>query len=70
MCDGFHFTESHIATDADIIIGMDLILAGDLAISNGGGRTIFCFSMPPHEKALDLVDRQDKVNKRFKKKKH
>jgi hypothetical protein len=62
----FHLTESNIASSADILIGMDLILNGDFSITNYGGKTVFCFSMPPHEKHMDLVERAVKVNKRTK----
>jgi len=63
----FHFIESEIASTADILIGMDLILNGDFSISNYNGKTVFCFSMPPHEKRIDLVERGEKVNGRIKK---
>jgi len=61
---GFHFIESNIASTADILIGMDLILLGDLSISNGREKTVFCFSMPPHDNVIDLVERGNKVNQR------
>ena len=64
---GFHLVESNIASDADILIGMDLILQGDFAISNYGDKTTFCFSMPPHHNKIDLVERGEKVNQKFNK---
>jgi hypothetical protein len=62
----FHFIESDIASACDILIGMDLILLGDLSITNYGGKTTFCFSTPPHNKHMDLVERAQKINKRKK----
>lgn len=65
--DGFHLIESNIASiEADILIGMDLILSGDMSITNYGGKTTFCFSAPPHENEIDLVERSNRVNKRKK----
>lgn len=64
---GVHLIESDIASEADILIGMDIILLGDLSISNYGGKTVFCFSMPPHENIIDLVERSNKVNSKIKK---
>lgn len=66
---GFHLIESDIASTADILIGMDLILQGDFTISNYGGKTVFCFSMPPHKNTIDLVERSNKVNEKLSKKK-
>lgn len=31
----------------DVLIGMDVITQGDLAVSNWNGRTAFMFSVPP-----------------------
>ena len=64
----FHLIESNIASTADILIGMDLILLGDFSISNYGGKTVFCFSSPPHNKKIDLVERAQRINPKPKKK--
>jgi hypothetical protein len=37
------------------IIGMDIILRGDFAISNGKNETLFSFAMPPFDKKIDLT---------------
>lgn len=54
--------------NADMLIGMDLITNGDFTISHHGKKTTFCFSMPPHENIIDLVERSNRVNQRFEKK--
>lgn len=52
-----------IVGDADILIGMDIIKFGDLAISNGGGQTLFSFAIPPFENKTDLLEKANKTNK-------
>ena len=51
----------------DLIIGMDIILLGDFSISNGNGKTLFSFAMPPFENKADLYEKALAVNKRNKK---
>lgn len=41
------FTESDIASQADILIGMDIISQGNFIIDNSNNSTKFAFSMPP-----------------------
>ncbi len=45
----------------DVLIGMDIICLGDLAITNKNRKTTFTFSIPPH-KELDFVERANKLN--------
>ncbi|GHT95342.1 hypothetical protein FACS1894141_3770 [Spirochaetia bacterium] len=40
-------TEFFDSDDFEVIIGMDLITQGDLAISNDGGKTVLSFRIPP-----------------------
>lgn len=49
-------TVTDFASHPDILIGMDIILLGDLSIANHDNKTTFCFSMPPHNNthSLDL----------------
>lgn len=47
---------------------MDIIQRGDFSIANGSGETLFSFSMPPHERKIDLVERAYKLNDRKNKK--
>jgi hypothetical protein len=41
----------------DVLIGMDVITKGDLAITNLNGNTVFSFCMPSH-KCIDFVAEQ------------
>ena len=45
----------------DVLIGMDIICLGDLAITNHDGKTIMTFSIPSH-KPLCFVERAEKLN--------
>jgi len=48
----------------DMVIGMDIILLGDFSISNGGGKTLFSFAIPPFENKTDHYEKALMVNKR------
>jgi predicted aspartyl protease len=48
--------------DIDLLIGMDIILLGDFAISNWGGKTLFSFVIPPFENRTDHYKRALAVN--------
>jgi len=50
----------------DLIIGMDIILLGDFSISNGEGKTLFTFAIPPFENKTDHYEKALAVNKRNK----
>jgi predicted aspartyl protease len=52
--------------DIDLLIGMDIILLGDFSISNGGGKTMFSFAVPPFENKTDHYEKAIAVNKRNK----
>ena len=47
----------------DMLIGMDIIKFGDLAISNKNNKTIFSFAIPPFDNSTDLLEKANKVNK-------
>ena len=47
----------------DILIGMDIIMMGDFAISNGGGKTQFSFVIPPFENKISFTEIADGINK-------
>lgn len=53
-----------ILPDFDVLIGMDIITAGDFAIANAKGMTRFSFCMPPHDNPICLYEKSQKVNKR------
>lgn len=51
-----------IGGDIDILIGMDIIIFGDFAVSNGGEKTLFSFAVPPFENKIDLLENANRVN--------
>ena len=56
-------TVCNLVKDVDLLIGMDIIQLGDFSISNGAGKTLFTFSMPPFEEKTDLYKRALDKNK-------
>ena len=50
---------------ADIIIGMDIIGMGDLAVCNADGKTTFSFAIPPFPDKIDLAAKADAFNKQI-----
>ena len=50
-------TICNLVKDVDLLIGMDIIQLGDFSISNGAGRTLFTFAMPPFEDKTDLYEK-------------
>ena len=52
--------------DIDLLVGMDIIATGDFSISNGGGKTLFSFAIPPFENKTDLYEKALTINNRNK----
>ena len=52
-----------LVKDIDFLIGMDIIQLGDFSISNGAGKTLFTFAMPPFEDKTDLYEKAIAINK-------
>jgi hypothetical protein len=50
-------TVCNLVKDIDLLIGMDIIQLGDFSISNGAGKTLFTFAMPPFEDKTDLYEK-------------
>ena len=46
----------------DALIGMDIIMLGDFAISNGQGKTTFTYAVPPFDNKADLLEKANKIN--------
>ena len=46
----------------DVIVGMDIIQAGDFSIANANGITTFSYCCPPHKNPIDLLEKSEKVN--------
>jgi len=55
-------TVCNLVRDIDLLIGMDIIKLGDFAISNGAGKTVFTFAMPPFEDKTDLYAKSIEMN--------
>ena len=54
---------NNLVKDVDLLIGMDIIQLGDFAISNGSGKTLFTFAMPPFEDKTDLYEKALLMNR-------
>ena len=52
----------NLVNGVDLLIGMDIITAGDFSLSNGGGKTLFSFAIPPFEKKTDLFEKAFTIN--------
>jgi predicted aspartyl protease len=48
----------------DMLIGMDIILMGDLFICNAGNRTLFSYALPSLPEKIDLVDKAEALSKK------
>jgi len=55
-------TEGLLQGHYDVIIGMDIIQAGDFAISNANGATTFSYCYPPHKNPIDLLEKSNRIN--------
>ena len=52
----------------DALIGMDIIMLGDFAISNGQGKTTFTYAVPPFDNKVDLLEKAKKINEKINRK--
>jgi hypothetical protein len=50
---------------ADVLIGMDIIMLGDFAISNGEGETLFSFVIPPLKNKVSFTEKANAINDRL-----
>jgi len=55
-------TDGDLSKDFDVLIGMDIIIQGDFAISNFNGKTTFSFRMPSLDETDYLSPKQPTVN--------
>ncbi len=58
---GVMVSDSPLEDNFDVIIGMNVITQGDMALSHVGGKTLFSFRMPSIQK-LDFAPKQTHVN--------
>jgi hypothetical protein len=47
----------------DMLIGMDIISMGDMALCNGNAKTLFSFAIPSFSDKIDLVDKAESLNR-------
>jgi hypothetical protein len=52
----------NLVKDVDMLVGMDIIQLGDFSISNGAGKTLFTFAMPPFDDKIDLYEKAIAAN--------
>jgi uncharacterized membrane protein YwaF len=48
----------NMISNAEMILGMDIISLGDFALSNGNEQTLFSFAAPPFQDKIDFSKRQ------------
>ncbi|HCC36145.1 MAG TPA: hypothetical protein DEQ14_00210 [Treponema sp.] len=65
MVNETNVTVCNLVKDVDLLIGMDIILLGDFAISNAEGKTLFTFVIPPFENKTDLYEKALTANRQF-----
>ena len=65
---GKRFTVNKIP-GANVLIGMDIIMLGDFAISNGGGKTQLSFVIPSFKNRISFTEKADYINDRLSRKK-
>jgi predicted aspartyl protease len=49
----------NIPSNVGMILGMDIILLGDFALSSGNSQTLFSFAAPPFKEKIDFSKRQN-----------
>ena len=63
MIDNVNVAVCNLVEGIDLLIGMDIIALGDFSISNGGGKTLFSFVIPPFEDKTDHYEKAIAVNR-------
>lgn len=48
----------NLSANIGMLLGMDIIMLGDFAISNGTGHSLFSFAIPPFKDPMDFSTRQ------------
>jgi hypothetical protein len=60
---GIQVTKGNLGDDIDVLIGMDIITAGDFAITNADGKTCMSFRIPSLKK-IDYAEEQRQLQTR------
>jgi hypothetical protein len=64
MIKAVQVTAADNLVDYDLLIGMDIITLGDMAITNFNGITWFSFRFPPDPIKIDYVERSNEIMKK------
>ena len=56
-------TGLELGADVDVLVGMDIIMSGDFAISNSNGKTTFSYSTPPLGNEVDFEKKAQETNR-------
>lgn len=48
----------NLGSGIGMLLGMDIIMLGDFAISNGTGHSLFSFAIPPFKNTMDFLTRE------------
>jgi len=71
MINGVQVTAGKNLGNFDLLIGMDIITLGDMAITNSNGITWFSFRYPPDPLRIDYVERANEImNKQIRREKN
>jgi predicted aspartyl protease len=62
MVQDVRVTRAETIEGFDLLVGMDIILLGDMAITNAGKQTVFSFRYPPGAHHVDYVQQVNQVN--------
>lgn len=57
-----NITEGNLGPDVELLVGMDVIGAGDFTIQNQNGRTHFSYCAPPFDNKYDMYEKAIKLN--------
>ncbi|MFM0279992.1 retropepsin-like aspartic protease [Paraburkholderia sediminicola] len=57
-------TKGNLGSSADLLIGMDIIAAGDFAITNAGAKTVFSFRFPSQSHIDYVQEHNDSLVKK------
>ena len=63
MLNNINAAVCNLVRGVDLLIGMDIIKFGDFSISNGEGKSLFSFVIPPLENKTDLYEKALAINK-------
>lgn len=54
-------TGLELGEDVDVLVGMDVIISGDFAITHSNGKTTFTYGTPPFGNEIDFIKKANKA---------